>query len=97
MSRLFQNSRLLHVVVIAITLSMGVSYVVQVNAASTKGFLMRDLEESNQALKQEQDRLEAEIDRLRSLSSISERQSFLGLIKMNEATYISVEEGEAER
>jgi hypothetical protein len=82
------DKRVLRVFMLALTLAFGVLYVVQVNAASTKGFTMRDLERANRELGGENDKLAAEIDRLRSLSSVSEREAFLGLVKLQNVTYI---------
>lgn len=84
------DRRVWRVFMVAMTLAFGVLYVVQVNAASTKGFTMRDLETKNQALQQENEKLAAEIDRLRSLDSVSERQAFLGLVKLQNVTYLKV-------
>ena len=82
------DQRVLRVFMLALTLAFGILYVVQVNAASTKGFMMRDLEQNNQDLRRENDKLSAEIDRLRSLASVSERETFLGLVKLQNVTYI---------
>lgn len=84
------DRRVWRVFMVAMTLAFGVLYVVQVNAASTKGFTMRDLETKNQFLQQENEKLAAEIDRLRSLDSVSERQAFLGLVKLQNVTYLKV-------
>ena len=75
---------------LALTLTFGVLYVIQVNTASTKGFTLRDLEENNRVLQQENERLAAEIDRLRSLASVTERQAFLGLVKLQNVSYLKV-------
>lgn len=75
---------------VALTLAFGILYVVQVNAASTQGFMMRDLEQANQDLRRDNDKLAAEIDRLRSLSSVSEREIFLGLVKLQQVSFIQV-------
>lgn len=88
MTAVLQDRRVLRIFMLALTLAFGILYVVQVNAASTKGFTMRDLERSNQELRRENDKLSAEIDRLRSLASVSERESFLGLVKLQNVTYI---------
>lgn len=88
------DQRVMKVIMLALTLAFGILYVVQVNAASTKGFTMRDLDSHNQELRRENDRLAAEIDRLRSLASVSERETFLGLVKMRNVTYIKAGSGE---
>jgi cell division protein FtsB len=82
------DQRVLRVIMLALTLAFGILYVVQVNAASTKGFTLRDLEQANQDMRRENDKLAAEIDRLRSLASVSERETFLGLVKLQNVTYI---------
>ena len=88
MHALVHDRRALRVCLVALTFAFGILYVVQVNAASTKGFVMRDLERSNQQLRQENDKLAAEIDRLRSLASVTEREAFLGLVKVQNVSYI---------
>jgi cell division protein FtsB len=82
------NRRVWRTFLFSMTLALGVLYIVQVNSASTKGFTLRDLERTNQELRQENDRLAAEIDRLRSLDSIAERETFLGLVKLENPIYI---------
>lgn len=85
---LAHDPRLLKVIMLALTLTFGVLYVIQVNSASTKGFTLRDLEDNNSQLQQDNQKLAAEIDRLRSISSVSERETFLGLVKVQDVTYI---------
>ena len=88
MHAILQDKRVLRVFMLALTLAFGILYVVQVNVASTKGFTMRDLEKNNQVMRQDNQKLVAEIDRLRSLASVSERETFLGLVKLQNVTYI---------
>lgn len=94
MRAIAQDKRVLRLFMLSLTLAFGILYVIQVNAASTKGFTLRDLEQANQELRRENDKLAAEIDRLRSLASVSERESFLGLVKLSNVTYIQA--GKAE-
>lgn len=75
-------------------LLFSVLYIVQVNAASTKAFTLRDLEKRHEQLTRENDRLAAEIDRLRSMSSLMERQVFLGLVPVASVKYVHVSGGE---
>ncbi|MBP9827989.1 hypothetical protein KBC55_02430 [Patescibacteria group bacterium] len=75
------------------TIVLGISYVAQVNTASTSGFVLRDLESRSRELRMENDKLSAEIVRLRSLASINERQSFLGLVKITDVVYIDTHAG----
>lgn len=90
-TRLAQNKKFWRVVILGLILAFGLLYIVQVNAASTKGYKMRNFVNNNDALRQENDRLASEIDRLRSLSSIEEREVFLGLVKLQNVRYVSVE------
>ncbi len=66
-----------------------VSYIVQVNASSTKAYALRDAQIQHETLLRSQDRLRAEIDRLRSLSSVMERHVFLDLVPVEHIFYIS--------
>ncbi len=91
--------RLIHpnvikVVSIALAIVFGIMYVVQMNQASMKGYAMRDLEKDQRNLVRENDRLSGEIDRLRSLSSIEERQAFLGMVAPTSVEYIKVKNQE---
>jgi hypothetical protein len=91
--------RLMHpnvikVVSIALAIVFGVMYVVQMNQASMKGYAIRDLEKDQRNLIRENDRLSGEIDRLRSLSSIEERQAFLGMVAPASIEYIKVKNQE---
>lgn len=88
MYRVAADQRVWRTFLFGITLALGVLYIVQVNSASTKGFALRDLEKANQELRQDNDKLAAEIDRLRSLDSIAERETFLGLVKIEHPIYI---------
>ena len=65
------------------------AYIVQVNASSTKAYALRDAELHHEELLRSQDRLVAEIDRLRSLSSVMERQAFLDLVPVQQISYIT--------
>lgn len=94
MTRVVQNEKFWRVVILGLILAFGLSYIVQVNTASTKGYVMRTYVERNDAVRQENDRLSAEIDRLRSLSSIEEREMFLGLVKLQDVRYVSAEHPE---
>lgn len=65
-------------------------YIMQVNASSTKAYALRDATLTHEELLRSQDRLAAEIDRLRSLSSVMERKAFLDLVPVGEIAYITV-------
>ncbi len=64
------------------------AYIVQVNASSTQAYALRDAQIYREELMRTNDRLSAEIDRLRSLSSIMERQVFLDLVPVQNIYYI---------
>lgn len=78
---------------IAILLTTGLLiiplYVAQVNAGATKGYELRHLIEQENTLKRDQERLLSEITRLRSLSSIKERQMFLDLVPTEAIVYLN--------
>jgi hypothetical protein len=66
-----------------------VGYIVQVNASSTKAYALRDAQHHHEELVHVNDRLVAEIDRLRSLSSVMERKAFLDLQPVQHISYIT--------
>ncbi len=68
----------------------GFLYVFQMNEASMKAYTIRDLENQRQALAHDSDRLLTEIDRLRSLASISDRQAFLGMVEPVQVKYMKI-------
>lgn len=71
-----------------------VAYIVQVNASSTKAYALRDAQRYQEELLRTNDRLTAEIDRLRSLSSIMERYVFLDLVPVQNISYVLPDEGD---
>lgn len=72
----------------AIFLIFLAGYIVEVNASSTKAYALRDATYHHEELLQANDRLVAEIDRLRSLSSVMERKAFLDLVPVTSVAYV---------
>lgn len=89
-----KDPRVINVLTIGFTLAFGMLYIGQVNAAATKGYAIRELEQQNEDLRHERERLDVEISRLRSLDSVMSREAFLGLRKVDEVKYITVGSGE---
>jgi hypothetical protein len=87
--RLF-NPNVIKVVSIALAIVFGLLYVAQMNESSMRGYAIRDLEAKKRELIQGNDKLLTEIDRLRSLASISERQTFLQMVKAEKVEYVKV-------
>jgi hypothetical protein len=79
---------------IALSLTFGILYVFQMNEASMKAYTIRDLENNRENLTRESDRLLAEVDRLRSLKSISEREAFLGMVEPVAVKYLKIPSSE---
>lgn len=69
---------------------MSFFYVMQTNAASTKGYLMSDLENHIKTLEQENRRLEVEISKNQSMQSIQERLAQVNLVAIDRADYLNV-------
>jgi hypothetical protein len=59
-----------------------------------KAYTIRDLENQRQTLAHDSDRLLTEIDRLRSLASISDRQAFLGMVEPVQVKYMKITSNE---
>jgi hypothetical protein len=72
----------------------GLLYVFQMNEASMKAYTIRDLENTRQSLAHDSDRLLTEIDRLRSLASISDREAFLGMVEPVAVKYMKMSSNE---
>lgn len=85
-----KNPRVINVLTVGCILAFGILYIGQVNAAATKGYAIRDLERQNERMRQDHERLEVEIARLRSLDSVTTREQFLGLVKVQNVEYIEV-------
>lgn len=69
----------------------GFLYVLETNAASTKGFVMSDLEQSIAELERENQRLSVEIAEHRSMNSIAERLKDTNFVSADSVAYISPE------
>ena len=79
LQRIAKNPRVLSALTVGCIIAFGVMYVGQVNASATKGYEVRSLEAINRTLRQENDRLDIQIAKLRSVDSVKTRQAFLGL------------------
>ena len=77
--RVVKNPRVLSMLTIGCMLACGTLYVGQVNAAATKGYYIRELQQRNVTLRHERDRLDMQIAKLRSVERVKSREAFLGL------------------
>lgn len=84
-----KSPKVRHAMTAGFMVAFGILYIGQVNAAATKGYAIRDLERQNEDIRHEQERLEVEIARLRSLDSVTTREAFLGLRKIENVKYVS--------
>ncbi|MFH1632247.1 MAG: hypothetical protein ABIA47_04525 [bacterium] len=79
----------LYLAIIVATLMIGLMYIWQVNVSATKGFAMRDLQQGNEGLRLENDRLQLEVARLQSIDSVSTRVQMLGLTEIKSIQYVA--------
>ena len=86
--RIFRNPKVMNTLSVGCMLAFGILYIAQVNNAATKGYAVRALNEKNVELRHERDSLEIQIAKLRSVDSVTARESFLGLKKIEHATFI---------
>ena len=77
-----------NIVMLGTITALGILYIGQVNAAASKALTLRELQETNDRLAVEQGRLEAKMGELRSLSSVMQRQQFLGFVPVAQISYI---------
>lgn len=87
---LLSNRKLVNTFVIGLIVAFGILYIAQVNAAASKGLALRALEEENQTLHVAMQHTAAKIDELRSLDSVMQREQFLGLVKAERVSYVTM-------
>lgn len=80
---------LLNVLVLGLSLALVLLYIVQVNRATTKGYMMRDLETRISELTLQNQKWEIQATEARSMAAISEKVPMLGLVKAETPTYVS--------
>lgn len=85
----YRNTKVLNTLMIGVIVALGVLYIGQVNASASKALALRALEEQKDDVALENTRLNAKIAELRSLDSVLQRQQFLGLVKVENISYIS--------
>jgi len=88
------KQNILQVIFGVTALVFGLLYIFQMNEASMKAYTIRDLEDKRLTLSHDSDRLLTEIDRLRSLASISDRQAFLGMVEPVAVKYLKISSNE---
>jgi len=86
----FLKPEILNGVILAMIVVVGVSYLVEVNRATTKGYKIRDLERQIQGLEESAQKVEMEIAELQSLDSIEERVEKLGMVPVDRIEYVKV-------
>ncbi len=79
----------LRVFLIAVTLTLGALYIWQVNVASTRGYVVRDLQDQIEQLRRDDERLKMEVAKLQSVDSVTTRMQMLGLVKIDQVKFIS--------
>lgn len=85
----YTNPKVLNTLMIGVIIALGVLYIGQVNASASKALALRTLEDANGSLGLDAERLHAKIAELQSLDSVMQRQQFLGLVKVQNISYIS--------
>ncbi|MCR4278596.1 MAG: hypothetical protein NUV81_01690 [bacterium] len=78
----------LNAVVLVATVFLSIGYILQVNQASARGFLLRDKENQIEDLRTNVLILEDKAARLSSLESLGEQADSLGMVSVNYVEYI---------
>ena len=78
----------LNIVVVALIVVIGVSYLVQINSLATKGYQIEELENRITELQQEQADLELEALSLQSMGVVKEKVDNLGMVLAGESDYL---------
>lgn len=74
---------------ITAAVAFGVAYLVMNNAASTKGFTIRSLEQRITVLEEQKKRLDIEVVTARSLKNVEARISAMGLVPVAAVEYVN--------
>lgn len=94
-SRSFASFHVQVILLSALLLVLLAGYIIQVNAASTEAYALRDATHIHEALARNNSRLAAQADHLRSLSSMRDRAKFLDLVPVGALTYLEINHHEA--
>lgn len=87
-----QRITLLNIAGLALAVLLCVGYIVQVNAAVTSGYAVRDLERRVAALSQDHQRVQLAVSRLQTLDHIRTASAMLGLVPSGQPVYLSLGE-----
>lgn len=93
LKRVIANPRVVTSLTVGCMLAFSVLYVGQVNAAATKGYAIRELQSRNTTLRQENERLDMQIAKLRSVHSVTSREAFLGLTPIAPSAFVKANSG----
>ena len=85
-----QNLALINLVVLALVLLIGFAFIIQVNRSTTKGYQIRDLETRIEQLGIENQRMEIEVARNRSVAAIDDKVQMLNMKPVEQVDYVSV-------
>jgi len=78
-----------NLVLFVFTTTVAMSYVVQVNASATKGYQIRELQNSIDQLKLSNQSVQVKIAETRSMENIAAKVPMLGMVKAGTPQYIS--------
>lgn len=79
----------LRIILSAIIVVGGFSYVVITNSVTTSGLQVQDLSRRLNALSEQRSKLEIEVDRLQSLSRLDAVSKNLDLVKVSKVDYVT--------
>lgn len=78
-----------NLVLAVLTVGMALTYVVQVNTLATKGYQIRELENSIDKLKLSNQTMQIKIAETRSMENIAAKVPMLGMVKAGTPQYVS--------
>lgn len=85
----FLNGRQFATLVVALTLVIGVFYLIQINFSATKGYQIRQLEKELNELKMENKRINLQYLEKQSMANLVERASQLNLVVIDNLEIIT--------
>ncbi|MFH0928036.1 MAG: hypothetical protein V1821_01030 [bacterium] len=79
---------------LAVVLGFGIGYILQMNRATTKGYEIRNLENSVVSLRAKNEKLTTELTTLRALQNIEGKIGILGFEKIDQVIFLKSLSGE---
>ncbi len=86
----FSGSKTVRIALCSVIIALGIGYSVVISNVSTKGYELTDVERQITQLREENQKLRLSVAEFRSLSTVQKRMQALGMVPVDEVTYVAV-------